>query len=350
MSLTSKLAALKARSVEVTFKDTEAPNTSSDIMELFLANSGIKSETANMWTIDLLPDFIKPITFIMLLVRRITAISDARAHPKISAPTVIMYYVSLLYGYFLLADCKVRPTPSAHARLWKESSWRSEFLEFLADLPVPEELETILKQYAPFETERSKNIFFVPSAAAFNLKHYFNRFLPLNLFGVLHDAACTLPGNSTRVNVMSHVLSQVLFTQINPATAREYCVANFLGYSLLDNNHAEYINSKFHQVFTSVFNPVLFRDYQRRSTLAEIGLSRPAFKSNDPNAYDILFSASAPNLAELKVVLQTVASLLKGNVNCKKITPRCPRRIIWFPSRRPWLLNLRPPRHDRPLR
>jgi hypothetical protein len=321
-SLASKAAALKSRTVEVSFKDTEAPDTSGDILTTFESNAGIKSETANEWIINVFPDFTVIITYIMLIVRRFSLADDARIHPKVSTPTVAMYYVSILYGFFLASDCYLRPNPSAYARLWKESSWRHDFLDFLMTLPVPEDLAPILAQFSPSETERSKNIFWIPSAAAFQLQHYFGRFIPLNFFTVLHDAASSLPGNSNKLAVMNHVLQQpiIRINQANPAYRTHYSMASFLGYSLDQTTAttANYINSKFHQVFSSVFNPVLFRDYQRRSSLAEIGLNAPVFKVAEPNAYDILFCASSPNLAELKVVLQTISSFLKGNVKCTK--------------------------------
>jgi hypothetical protein len=321
-SLSNKAAALKARTVEVTFKDTEAPDTSGDILTTFEANSGVKSETANEWTIDVFPDFMVIITYVLLIVRRFSLADDARIHPKVSTPTVAMYYMSLLYGFFLASDCYLRPQPSVHARLWKESSWRHDFLDFLMTLPVPENLVPIIAQFYATETERSRNVFFIPSAAGFTLKHFLGRFLPINFFSILHDAASLLPGNSNRLAVMQHVLSQSCFhiNQVNPAYRTQFSMADFLGYSIDQTTAttANYINSKFHQVFTSVFNPVLFRDYQRRSSLSEIGLFSPTFKVAEPNAYDILFSSSAPNLAELKVVLQTVSSFLKGNITCKK--------------------------------
>jgi hypothetical protein len=321
-SLSTRAAALKARTVEVTFKDTEAPDTSGDILTTFEANSGVKSETANEWTIDVFPDFMVIITYVLLIVRRFSLADDARIHPKVSTPTVALYYMSIIYGFFLASDCYLRPQPSVHARLWKESSWRHDFLDFLMTLPVPENLVPIIAQFYATETERSKNIFFIPSAAGFSLKHFLGRFLPLNFFSILHDAASILPGNSNRLAVMTHVLSQlcIRIAQVNPAVNTTFSMADFLGYSIDQTTAttANYINSKFHQVFTSVFNPVLFRDYQRRSSLAEIGLFPPQFKTAEPNAYDILFSASAPNLAELKVVLQTVSTFLKGNITCKK--------------------------------
>jgi hypothetical protein len=321
-SLASKAAALKSRTVEVSFKDTEAPDTSGDILTTFESNAGIKSETANEWTVNVFPDFTVIITYIMLIVRRFSLADDARIHPKVSTPTVAMYYVSIIYGFFLASDCYLRPNPSAYARLWKESSWRHDFLDFLMTLPVPEDLVPILAQFAPTETERSKNIFWIPSAAAFSLRHYFGRFIPVNFFSILHDAASSLPGNSNKLTVMKHVLQQsvIRINQANPAYRTIYYMANFLGYTIDQTTAttANYVNSKFHQVFSSVFNPVLFRDYQRRSSLAEIGLNAPTHKVAEPNAYDILFCASSPNLSELKVVLQTISSFLKGNVKCTK--------------------------------
>lgn len=319
-NLAARANALKAKAVEVSFKDVDAPDTSSDILKMFETNTGIKSESANEWIIDVFPNFMPIISYIMLLVRRFALADNARIHPKVSTPTVALYYLSIIYGFFLCSDCYLRPTPSVYARLWKESSWRNDFMDFLMTLPVPEDLLPLLAQFFPSETERSKNVFFTPSAAGFSWKYFLGRYLPLNFFSILHDAASQLPGNSNRVTVMSHVISQPVIQFLAPANANTVHMATFLGYSIdqTTGTTANYINSKFHQIFTSVFNPVLFRDYQRRSTLAEIGLSQSKFKVNEPNAYDVLFAASSPNLAELKVVLSTVSSFLSGNVKCTK--------------------------------
>lgn len=320
MSTVNRASALKAKTVEITFKDVDVADNSADILTLFESNSGVQYETSNEWIIDVFPNFTVIITYLMLICRRFALTDDYRIHPKVSTPTVTMYYLSVIYGFFLASDCYLRPTPSVHARLWKESSFRHDFLEFLLTLPVPETLIPILAQFFPTETERSKNVFFVPSAAGFDLSLFFGRYIPVNFFSVLHDSAATLQGNASRVDIMKHVLSQTLFSATENNLFIHYNMADFLGYTINSTTAttAEYMNSKFHQVFTTVFNPVLFRDFQRRSSLAEIGLASPKFKTFNPNAYDILFSATAPNLAELKIVLQTVSGFLNGHIPCKQ--------------------------------
>ena len=49
-----------------------------------------------------------------------------------------------------------------------------------------------------------------------------------------------------------------------------------------------YMNSKFYQTFTSIFNPVLFRDSQRRDSLAALSFTAPTYPTNHLNAYDYM--------------------------------------------------------------
>lgn len=106
----------------------------------------------------------------------------------------------------------VRPAPSAHARVWAETSWKNDFANFLLSLPLPEFLAPILSQFHSFQTERTKNVFFVPSAAGFDHDQFFGRVFPLNMFAAIHDCTATLPGNSTRNQVLQDLYSRVLYT------------------------------------------------------------------------------------------------------------------------------------------
>jgi len=67
-------------------------------------------------------------------------------------------------------------------------------------------------------------------------------------------------------------------------------------------------------MFQTLFNPVLFRDYQRRQSLASVNLRPPTFPSTLYNPYDYFFGSTPPNLSELKVVLTSVATALNGAI------------------------------------
>ena len=72
-----------------------------------------------------------------------------------------------------------------------------------------------------------------------------------------------------------------------------------------------YMNSRFYQTFSSIINPVLFRDSQRRASLAALSFTAPTYPTNHINAYDYMFSATAPNLRELRIVLQSIIAITK---------------------------------------
>jgi hypothetical protein len=117
--------------------------------------------------------------------------------------------------------------------------------------------------------------------------------------------------------VFNDLFSRVLYTINAPAFT---CLIPDLFGVTIDQNvntQANYVNTKLYQVFSAVFNPVLFRDAQRRSVLAPVSFRPPVFATNNVNAYDVLFAATSPNLRELKVILQSVSSILMKHIPMK---------------------------------
>jgi hypothetical protein len=316
--LTARLASLKAKTAELTVQEVKVPDSSADILMLFQGNSAARTDSANEWIIDVFPNMTEILLYVMLMSIQHARLTDHRDHAKASVATICMYHMSIVYGFFLLNDLHVRPSPSAHASSWSQTHWKHDFANFLLTLPVPEFLVPILSQFHACQTERTRNVFFVPSAAGFNHDHFFGRFYPLNLFAAIHDCTATMPGNSPRMSVLQDLFSRPLYSVANPPIT--YVIPDFLGITIdqAHPNTANYYSSKLYQVFTSVFNPVLFRDFQRRSTLSTLSLRAPPFPTPDVNAYDCLFSATSPNLRELRSTLQAVATVLSGNVVCKQ--------------------------------
>nr|WMN13753.1 coat protein [Betapartitivirus sp. 'aconiti'] len=316
-STNPRLSAIKSKAVNLVFQDLKIPDSSADILDLFRANTAARTDSSNEWTIDVFPNITPILMYVMLMSIRHAESVQHREHSKSSVATICMYHMSVVYGFFLLNDLYVRPAKSAHARSWVETSWKNDFVTFLLSLPMPEFLAPILSQFHSFETERSRNIFFVPSAAGFDHDQFFGRVFPLNMFAAIHDCAATLPGNSTRNQVLQDLYSRTLYSITNPAFT---CVIpDLIGITIdqTTNTTANYMNSKLFQVFSSMFNPVLFRDFQRRSSLAALSFNAPRFATNNVNAYDLLFSATSANLRELKVVLQAISAIISDSVVCK---------------------------------
>nr|QXV86350.1 coat protein [Partitiviridae sp.] len=315
--LASRLSTIKSKAVTITVNEVKTPDCSTDVLSLYRANSSARMDNSNEWIIDVFPNFTPIIMYTMLMSTHHANTVNHREHSKSSVATICMYYMTVVYGFFLLNDLYVRPTPSAHARSWAEISWKREFTDYLLSLPVPEFLIPILSQFHSFQTEKSPNVFFVPSAAGFDHDQFFGRVFPLNMFAAIHDCAATLPGNSTRIEVLRDLYTRVLYTITAPGYS--CLIPDLVGVTINQGTTttANYINSRLYQVFTSMFNPVLFRDQQRRSTLAALSFNAPTYPTNQVNAYDLLFSATAANLRELKVILQAVTAVLSDAVPFK---------------------------------
>ncbi|AGJ83770.1 coat protein [Crimson clover cryptic virus 2] len=317
-SSNARLNKLKNNTVPLPFNATEVPEPATDLLTSMKENTSAHSATANQWTIDLFPNMIPVLIHVMSAASHHANAINFREHSKTSAATVAMYHMAVVYGYFLLNDLNIRLNPSAHARSWAEASWKSEFVEFLYGLPVPEFLAPILSEYQHFVTDKTPNVHFTPSAAGFDHDQFFGRVFPLNMFAALHDSTATLPSSSTYAQVLQDLFSRPLYTITDPAFT---CyLPDLLGITLTAGENVttlNYINSKLYQVFTTIFNPVLFRDHQRRSSLAALSFKSPTYPNPNINAYDLLFSASVANLREIKIVLQSIYKLFDGRVACK---------------------------------
>ncbi|QED42876.1 ORF1 [Helianthus cryptic virus 1] len=312
-----QLKITKSMSTLLSVQESKIPDPTDDVLTQFEADTAACFDTSNQWIIDVFPNMIPILTFIMLIAVKHAALVEHRDHSKCSLATICMFYTTVLYGYFLLNDVYVRKPSSAHARTWIETSWKHEFVKFLLTLPVPQFMLPIFTQFQVFQTDRSKNISFVPSAAGFDHDQFFGRSFPISLFAAIHDCTASLPGNTTKIQVLQDLFSRVLYSITNPAYT---CVIpDLIGITIdqTSNTTANYMNSKLYQVFTSIFNPVLFRDFQRRSSLAALSFTSPVYATNHINAYDLLFSASSANLRELKVVLRAVSTILTDKVPFK---------------------------------
>nr|QLC36795.1 capsid protein [Sarcosphaera coronaria partitivirus] len=319
-ALATKLSALKAKTADLVVKEVDLPESSADPLKLFESNSAARADSSNEWTLDLFPSQVSVFMYIMTLAASTSALIDHKNHAKSSLATVSLYYMTVYHAFFLINDMYVRPTPSAHARSWKESSWKNEFVNFLLTLPVPESMMIIFSQLYATQSERTANVFVVPSAAGFQHDIFYGRFFPVSFFTNIHDCIATMPGNSSRLAILNDLLPRHLY-RLRPTaeTGFDAIIADLIGITATGNANqtGHYCSTKLYQMFTSIFNPVLFRDFHRRSSLSTIDLATPTFRTMYPNAYDLMFSATSMNLPELKVVLQSMSSLLNGSIPMK---------------------------------
>jgi hypothetical protein len=317
--LAARVSKVADHSKKIEFKEVPSVDAKHDFVSQYIEASGAKKDFSNSFVVNVLPDFLPIVMFIMYHVNQSCHKLEASFHAKISPGTYASYCLSLVYGFFLACDVYVRPTPSAHAAPYDETSYKKRFLDFLLGLPVPTFLEPLFAQLSPTTDEIRGNIIFVPSAAGFNYAHHFGRFVPISLFTAIHDTTSEMPSNSTRFAIYTDLFTRVLYTIARPQSGQttfSASIANFIGVNF-SAAAATHTGSRLFQTFQSFFNPVLFRDAQRRQTLASISIIPPTFSSPDLNFYDLVFSASSGNFNELRIVFSSIAASLNGSVPCK---------------------------------
>jgi hypothetical protein len=317
--ITSRASSVASRSKTIEYTEAKIPEHSNDFVNQFKTASSARKDFSNEHIINVLPNFVPILCYILYHINQYTAALEATKHAKISAATFTAYCLAIIYGYILTCDLHVRPFPSVHATLYDLDLHRKNFAEFLLTLPVPDFLEPILRQLTPTHDEFRSNIFFVPSAAGFTYTTHFGRFFPLIMFTNIHDVASETESRSSSLAILSELFRRPVYTILNVATnVRTFTtsIGHFIGAGININNTPSHYNSKLYQLFRSLFNPVLFRDYQRRQTLASVSLSACTYTDRYVNFYDLVFSAKAQNLNELRVVFSSIAGAMKGNIKC----------------------------------
>jgi hypothetical protein len=139
------------------------------------------------------------------------------------------------------------------------------------------------------------------------------------MFTNIHDVAAETPSNTSPAEVLFTYFAMNLYTITNlrnGVTRFNASPAHFLGSCFTSGGNLSSYHSKVEQLFQSVFNPILFRDYQRRQTLASVSLAPRTYPTRFMNFYDLVFSASPANLSELRVVFQSISGAMKGNIKC----------------------------------
>nr|UYW66704.1 putative coat protein [Rhizoctonia solani virus 717] len=319
ISLQDRLSKVTNLNPEVKFtQGDKIPDRAIDFHEVYKANSSAKIDSANVFTIDVLPNFVPILCFVIYHANVYSTDINKHGHSKTSVPTFVSYCMSIIYGYFLLSDMYVRPSPSVFASSWKNSTFRDNFATFLASLPVPEFILPILTSFHPFADDTRHNVIFVASAAGYRYEQHFGKIIPTLAFYNIHDVVCEQPSNAQKFDILNALYSKAIYHITAPAFNAS--LANYIGYGY--NNAAARTNDRGHstgklfQVFESLFSPVLFRDYHKRHSLASISLEPPTFATSAFNVYDWLFAATRDNLAEQKIVLSSVKSFVLDSVKC----------------------------------
>lgn len=311
-----RLSNLHAKKVSDKFKDSTSPANCLDFIDSVKNSSKLATDHSNVWTIDVLPNLLPIQMYCMHLAKTVGKHADASNLAKISQGSVAAYLSGLVFAFFLISDAYARPNPSAHASFWLNDFDRNEFISFLSELCLPDELLTVLTQIAPSELDSMPSLFFIPSAAGFDIRHHYGRFLPVSFFLAIHNCCAKTPGSTNLTDILDKLLQTVLFTfKKTDTSVMTVYFSDLLGLHQ-DGTDLHYPATKLFQVFETIFNPVLFRDEQRRKSLASIPFFYDEYDTTFPNPYSIFFSHDKDNISELKTVFSELSEFCGSHFKC----------------------------------
>lgn len=315
----SKAASLASKAQEIVFTEVKVPPASEQFETAFKESSGIKSGTANRFTVNVLPSYVSILLYIMYHVQQNISYLEPKNHAKVSSMTLIAYCLTIVYGHLLLTDMHVNPDKSHFAEEIENDTTYRDFADFLLTLPVPEFLEPILHTFVTTTSARRRNVWFAYSPRGFNHYMHFGRFFPINIFTNLHDYAATTNSRADPNTVRAEFNDLDVFSIVNfsaASTGKTYKLRNFFASYFGTTTAPRYLNNKVNQALESIFNPVLLRAQQQRQTFTEIALAPPKFNNANYNPYLCFFALTRQSAPELRTILSTFKSVLNGSIRC----------------------------------
>jgi hypothetical protein len=316
--ISSRVSKITSKSSDIKFEEVKFPAPNNDFLSLYKSGSGISEGFSNMFTIDVLPNFVPIIMFCMYHAVIFSPQLELRNHAKVSTATIAAYFLSLIYAHILVQDLYLRPQVSTSASDFIDIEYQRNFLNFILRLPVPTFLEPILKKLFLSTSDLRPHIVFCPSSNGYSFIHHYGRFAPVNFFTHIHYMAASVQSNSNVNQVFAEYLAMTMLSVNNPTEeipSMDYTPANFLGIDM-NNNLMYATNNKLVQTFMSIFNPVLLRSTQQRQSFSPVYIKPIVGKTSRHNFYEAVFSSTPSNLSELQTVLQSVAATFKGVIPC----------------------------------
>jgi hypothetical protein len=316
---TNRASRISAKSTTIEYEEIKVPVPDSSFVSQFKSATGVHSGLSNQYIIDVFPSFVSLNMFCIYHANLFISSLNPREHAKVSAATLTMYFMSLIYAHFLVSDCYIRPQPSPFADFFLDNNYTTDFIYFLLNLPLPEFLVPIIKTFSATSTARRNNIIFCPSAAGFTHNVHFGRIYPLSMYSNIHDIAASSNSRSDPSLVNHELLTNTLYSYKTSTSNTQIVDTGMLIASNIPaakSNSFSYLNNKVNQVFLTLFNPVIIRALQQKQSFAPINLTPPSFASSNYNPYVMMFSLTQRNASELKTVLSSVAATFKGIIKC----------------------------------
>lgn len=311
--MASKIA---SRSVEIEYTEVKVPSTPDSFITKFRSATGISTGLSNQKMIHVLPNFMSIFLFCAYHANEYIGFLEPRNHAKISAATLTLYFLNLVYAHFLINDIYIYSQPSPYADSIMNENYSQSYVYYLLNLPVPEFLEPIIKYFTATSSSRRPNIVFRPSFAGYSHFHHYGKVFPLNILSNVHDLASSVSGRSDPNVINVELLTTLVYRVSTVDISTGMLFASLVPESSTTQADLTYLDNKPNQVFKALFNPVLLRALQMKQTFAPINLTPFKSETFSYNPYRAMMCINRKNVSELQTLLSSIASLFKGVIKC----------------------------------
>jgi regulator of sigma D len=284
--------------------ETSAPTSApkDNLLTEMAIDTKNSTSNGNHATIDFQGDF-RPIFMIMCYyAARYYDALDVKQSSKVSPPTLVAYFLFVMYSCYLLCDMKIRPTPSTQSTFMLGPEYL-DLEALLLSLPVPDFLVKLIQAIAPASDPRRPNISYIPSFACFNNKHDFGRYFPI---GILLQAHNFVINNKT--NDAPHDLINKLLGQDVTSDSR---IGNYFGQLLHDGTNNYSYGHQLMQSFEGIINPALARTRSQRNVYSRINYFTEELSMYD-NPYEYLMAIDENNLSETVTTIRQIKSTIES--------------------------------------
>jgi hypothetical protein len=231
---------------------------------------------------------------------------NVKQHSKVSPPTLVAYFLFLLYSYYLLCDLDIRPTPSVDTRFFSTPE-HLDLKALMLQLPVPDFLVKFLQAATPTSDPRRPNISFVPSLACFLHRIDFGRLFPIGIFFQSHNFVLSQRTNDAPEQLMNLLMGVKVFD-----TER---IGNYFGQLLSDGTTNFSYGHQLFQSFEGIINPALARSRSQRTVYSRIHYLEPILEDVKENGYLYAMALDDDNISEtvslMRQLQTTVSSTFK---------------------------------------
>jgi hypothetical protein len=283
---------------------TSAPSSAPADTLLAQMSIDVKNTTSNgnHAVIDFQGDFRPILMALCFYAAQFYDALDVKQHSKVSPPSLVAYFLFVIYSFYLISDLEARPTPSVHTRFLSTPEFL-DFKAFILQLPVPDFLVKFFQAAAPTADPRRPNITYVPSFACFSYYHDFGRLFPIAIFIQCHNFVISQKTNDAPEDLINKMMG------LNVYGSRR--IGNFFGQMLDDGTSNNSYAHQLFQAFEGVINPALARSRSQRNVYSRITHHVQPYTST-PNPYQLMMSCDEDNVSETMTLMRQIQTTISA--------------------------------------